>query len=102
MHALVPGTITLGQPVLVGGASMCVANVEITEQPPVQRLHATASRLLSWEDRTLAATWNPQAGCYDSSGGWQLASVDSSNNASTPAACLAISCGAIDICGGGL
>ena len=96
-QSLLPGTVSLAQPILVDGAYLCVANIESASQPPLHRLQATAARLLSWEDRSLAAIYNPEAGCYDSSRGWSLAPADATDH-SVPAACLAVACGSSALC----
>ena len=59
---MVPGTLQLGDALLVEG-SLCLAKVREVEHAPLRNVQ-TSARLHAWEDRRLLGVWEPQAGCF--------------------------------------
>ena len=61
-HAILPGSLDLGEALLVGDA-LCFASTEHVDHPPLRAIQAH-SRLFAWEDRRLLAVWDPNEGCF--------------------------------------
>ena len=91
----------MGEPVLVGQETLCLANWREVADPPLRMVQTWSATLRAWEDLRFLGTWNAAANCFDGQNAWQ---TDPATNTVTPTShahvrCVATTCATEDVGG---
>ena len=97
------GTIGLGEPMLIGNASICWANWRRVDSPALREVTAWSGSIRAWEDLRLVGAWSPAHGCFDAQIGWTADESVSTRPAiadglSSPTQCVNASSMAVETC----
>ena len=71
----------MGEPILVGQETLCLANWREVADPPLRMVQTWSATLRAWEDLRFLGTWNAAANCFDGQNAWQ---TDPATNTVTP------------------